>query len=68
MQKKNGGKEKMSISSIIKGVATGVAVGTAAYIVASSSPRQKRMMKRDATRTARAAGDLFTDFTSLVRR
>lgn len=57
----------MSVLPIIKGVSLGAAVGAVCFVVAKSSTRQKRMIKRDASKTVKAFSDVVSDFTSMIR-
>ncbi|GHU55960.1 hypothetical protein FACS1894132_12810 [Clostridia bacterium] len=57
----------MNVGSIIRGVATGAVIGGIGYVVAKSSNRQRKLIKRDATRCGRALSDVVTDFSSMLR-
>lgn len=55
----------MDIKAIAKGAAAGAAVGFAYYALSVASPMKKRSIKKDATRTLKAAESLFQDITSV---
>ena len=55
----------MNLMSLAKGAAAGAAVGLAYYTLSSASPMKKHSIKRDATKTMRAAENLIQDITSL---
>ncbi|MDR0919701.1 MAG: hypothetical protein LBM93_10750 [Oscillospiraceae bacterium] len=57
----------MNLTNVVKGVIAGATLGGIGLIIANSSNRQKRLIKRDASRCGRAIGDVFTDFTSMLR-
>jgi hypothetical protein len=61
------GGNKMNVSSIVKGIAAGAAIGGIGFIVANSTNRQRKLIKRDASRCGRALSDVVTDFTSMIR-
>jgi hypothetical protein len=56
----------MDIKTIAKGAAAGAAVGFAYYAVSSAGPLQKMSIKRDASKTLKAAGHLINDLKSVV--
>ena len=55
----------MDMKAIVKGMTAGAAVGLAYYAFTSASPMKKHSIKRDATKTMRAAENLIQDITSV---
>ncbi len=49
----------------MKGMGASAAVGLAYYALSSASPMKKHSIKRDATKTMRAAENLIQDITSV---
>ncbi|MCR4861616.1 MAG: hypothetical protein K5884_03230 [Ruminococcus sp.] len=55
----------MNMKAIMKGMGASAAVGLAYYALSSASPMKKHSIKRDATKTMRAAENLIQDITSV---
>lgn len=55
------------VKTIAKGVIAGAAVGAVCYVIAQSTPHQKREMKRNARRTICSFGNMVNTFTSMMR-
>ncbi len=58
---------KMTIGSVVKGIAMGAAVGAAWYAVSKASERERRSMKRHVGRALKEAGAALDDMTSVMR-
>ena len=56
----------MDMISLAKGAAAGAAVGFVCYAVSAAGPLQKMSIKRDASKTLKAAGHLLGDLRSVV--
>ena len=60
------GELKMKAMSVVKGIAAGAAVGTVAYVLSSSSRRQKNSLKRDTGRTIRSFMIVLGDLSDML--
>ncbi|MCI6580539.1 MAG: hypothetical protein PUB89_00045 [Oscillospiraceae bacterium] len=56
----------MKAMSVVKGIAAGAAVGTVAYVLSSSSRRQKNSLKRDTGRTIRSFMNVLGDLSDML--
>ncbi|MCR4861178.1 MAG: hypothetical protein K5884_00970 [Ruminococcus sp.] len=56
----------MDMRSIAKSAAAGAAVGFAYYAFSAAGPVKKLSIKRDASKTLKAAGHLISDLKSVV--
>lgn len=57
-----------NLATFSKGIATGIAVGTAVGMIARPMDVRKRArMKKNAARTIRAIGEVFSDVQNMIR-
>lgn len=56
----------MRLKTIAKGVVIGSAIGTACYVIAGTTPKQRKHMKKNLSRTIRNIGDMCSDFSYMM--
>lgn len=54
-------------TSMVKGLATGLAVGTATYMISSAMGNNNKALKRNAGKAIRAVGTIIDNVTSMMR-
>lgn len=56
----------MNMKSIAKGATVGAIAGLTCYALSSASPVKKYSIKKDTTKTLKAAGHLIDDIKSMI--
>jgi tagatose-1,6-bisphosphate aldolase len=57
---------KMSVKPLVRGVTAGVTVGAVCYVISKSSPKQKRMLKKNTNKALRALNSVVDGFSSMI--
>ena len=57
----------MTLNSMVKGVAVGMAVGTATYMITNASSRTKKKVQRNAGRAIKAFGSVIDGVQTMMR-
>ncbi len=57
----------MSMGPFIKGMTLGVTVGAVTYAMTSTSPRQKRKVRRTATRAMKTVGHVLNNVSYMMK-
>lgn len=55
------------VSSVVKGLAAGAVVGTAAYMMTSSKKKNGAKMKKNASRAMKAVGTVIENVSYLMK-
>lgn len=54
-------------SHVAKGIAIGVAAGTAAYVISNAMTTNSKMLKKNFGKAVRVVGDVVDSFSGMVR-
>lgn len=60
-------KQKSTMTSVVKGLAAGAVVGTAAYMMSSSKKNSGAKMKKNASRAVKAVGTVIENVAYLMK-
>lgn len=56
----------MDLKPVITGVTLGATVGTVAYVISKSFPKQKRELRKNTGKALKAFGTVVDGFTSMI--
>lgn len=56
----------MRLKTIAKGVVIGSAIGTACYVISGTTPKQRKHMKRNLSKTIRNIGCMCNDISYMM--